>query len=130
MAMAATPAPPAVVIIEPNPALAQTLAAILARAGQSCVVVGDMLEGLCALVEHRPMLVLVDVDSGPLALWQFCALIREHPDYGATRIVVSSTRDDEVELARALAVGAAGLLPKPFCDEEVLALLAPAGARP
>lgn len=123
-----TPTPPPVLVVDANAAVAQTLDTIIARAGLSCVVVADMLEGLCALVEHEPLTILVDADSGPLALWQFCTLIRQHPDYGATRMVVSSARDDEVERARAEAAGADSFLPKPFCDEDVLALLAPTGA--
>jgi len=112
-----------VLIVDDNPALLQTLQAVVAGTGIPCLTAGDSLTGLCALVEHRPCGVIVDAGTGPLALWQFCALVRQHPALGHTRLVVSSNHDDVVERARAEAAGADAFLPKPFAAEEVLACL-------
>jgi len=117
-----------VLIVDDNPALLQTLQAVFTDTGIVCLTAGDSLAALCALVEHRPAAVIIDADTGPLALWQFCALVRQHPVLGHSRLVVSSNRDDVVERARAMAAGADAFLPKPFAVEDVLARLdRPAG---
>lgn len=121
--------PAAVVLVDTNPALLQTLQAVITGSGSQCLTATDSLAALCVLAEHQCAVVVIDADTGPLALWQFCALIRQHPALQHTRLVASSNRDDVVERARAAAAGAEAFLPKPFAAEDVLALLAqPAGA--
>lgn len=112
-----------VLVVDSNPALLQTLDSILKSSGWTCVTAADTLSALCCIVEYSPRAVLIDADAGPLGMWQFSALLREHPDFSDVRLIVSSNRDDIVERARAEAAGAERFLPRPFAVDEVLDIL-------
>jgi DNA-binding response OmpR family regulator len=101
----------------------QTLDSILKSSGWTCVTAADTLSALCCMVEHAPQAVLIDADSGPLGVWQFSALLRQHPDFRQVRLIISSSRDDIVERARAEAAGAERFLARPFAVDEVLNIL-------
>ncbi len=113
-----------VLVVDDNGALRQTAAAMLAADGRACIAVADSIAALCALVEHQPQVVLLDADCGPLQPWQFARLLQQHPAHKATRLVYTSTRDDVIERAKALAAGIEQFLPKPFTTEELLAAVA------
>lgn len=121
---AAGPDPNVVLVVDANPALLQTFENILKSSGWTCITVADTLSALCCMVEYAPQAVLVDADAGPLGVWQFSALVRQHPDYKHVRLIISSNRDDIVERARAEAAGAERFLPRPFAVDEVLNILA------
>ena len=112
-----------VLVVDSNPALLQTLDSILKSSGWTCVTAADTLSALCCMVEHAPQAVLIDADAGPLGVWQFSALLRQHPDFNQVRLIISSNRDDVVERARAEAAGAERFLPRPFAVDEVLNIL-------
>lgn len=114
---------PTVLVVDDNAALQHAAQAMLAAAGIGCCGVNDTIAALCALVEHRLRAVLIDADSGPLPPWQFARLVQQHPSHAATRLIYTSTRDDVVERARALAAGIDIFLAKPFTVEELLAAL-------
>jgi DNA-binding response OmpR family regulator len=118
------PDPNVVLVVDANPALLQTLESILKSSGWTCVTAVDTLSALCCMVEHTPQAVLIDADAGPLGVWQFSALLRQHPDFKHVRLIISSSRDDVVERARAEAAGAERFLPRPFAVDEVLNILA------
>lgn len=120
----AGPDPNVVLIVDSNPALLQTLDSILKSSGWTCILATDTLSALCCMVEHTPQVVLIDADAGPLGVWQFSALLRQHPDFRQVRLIISSSRDDIVERARAEAAGAERFLPRPFAVDEVLNILA------
>ena len=119
----ARPEAQVVLVVDGNPALLQTLDSILKSSGWTCVTAADTLSALCCMVEHAPQAVLIDADAGPLGVWQFSALLREHPDFCHVRLIISSNRDDVVERARAEAAGAERFLPRPFAVDEVLNIL-------
>lgn len=112
-----------VLVVDSNPALLQTLDSILKSSGWTCVMAADTLSALCYMVEYKPEAVLIDADSGPLGVWQFSALLRQHPDFRQVRLIISSSRDDIVERARAEAAGAERFLPRPFAVDEVQNIL-------
>ncbi|MEY4641426.1 MAG: twitching motility regulator PilG [Pseudomonadota bacterium] len=118
---------PVVLVVDSSPALLQTLDSILQSRGWTCVTASDTLSALCCMVEHAPQIVLIDADSGPLAVWQFASLLRQHPEFRHVRLIVSSSRDDVVERARAEAAGAECFLPRPFAVDEVLKILGAQG---
>ena len=114
---------PTVLAVDASAALLQTLCAVFQTTPYLCVTADNTINALCAVVEHNPEVILVDADSGPLATWQFCMLLKSHAQYCDIRLIVTCGRNDLAEQARACACGADFFLAKPFTAEEVLALL-------
>jgi twitching motility two-component system response regulator PilG len=117
------PAPRTVLVVDTNPALLQTFDVICRSSGWTCISATDTLAALCGVIEHAPQAVVLDADAGPLEVWEFCALLREHPAHRHVRVIVSSARDGVVERARAEAAGVDAFLARPFAVDEVLALI-------
>lgn len=116
----------AILLVDDNPALLQTTQALLADGDWRCVTCADTISALCAIVEHKPGVVLVDCETGPLDAWKFCVLVKEHPDYCRTRLILMGREDGALARAKASAAGADALLVKPFTAEEVQRVLVPA----
>ena len=112
-----------VVLIDGNTACHATTRPIFADTHWRCLMVSDTLDGLCTVVEKQPRAVLVDEACTPLDPWQFSLLVKGHPRFSQTRIIVMCKRLDIVLQARARAAQVDGLLQKPFASDEMLALL-------
>lgn len=110
-------------LVDDNPALLHTTQALLASSHWHCVARNDTVSALCAIVELNPTAVLVDCDAGPLDAWKFCLLVKEHPDFSHTRLILVSRQDDAYARAKASAAGADAMLVKPFSAEELAELL-------
>ena len=108
-----------VLLIEDNAACRETAQAVLEAIGMECVGVADSLTALCELQLLQPSLVLIDRDCRPLQAWQFCRMLRQHPQHADCFIAILSNRNDVVEQAMAAAAGADTLLVKPFTGEDL-----------
>jgi DNA-binding response OmpR family regulator len=112
-----------VLVVDENPALRQTVQAMLAASAYSCIGAADSLSALCMVVEQQPQVVLLDADCGPLQPWQFAQLLQHNPGQTPTRLIYTSIRDDVIERARAAAASVDSFLAKPFTTEDLLAAL-------
>lgn len=114
-----------ILVVDDNPALQHATRALPGAAAIECVHVSDSIAALCRMVEHRPTTVLIDSATGPLDAWNFSLLVKEHPEYRGTRLVLLTQQADAVQRARAEAAGMQAVLEKPFTTEELQAVLAP-----
>jgi CheY-like chemotaxis protein len=113
-----------ILVLDDNTAVRQATVAMLVAAGYHCVGVADSMTALCAMVEHQPLAVIVDAESGPLQPWQFAQLVLQHPNHLHVRLIYTSKYDDVIERAKATAANIEAFLAKPFSAEELLAVLA------
>jgi DNA-binding response OmpR family regulator len=113
-----------VLVVDENPALRQTVQAMLTASAWCCHGAADSLSALCLVIEQQPAAILLDADCGPLQPWQFAVLLQEHPGHQHVRLIYTSTRDDVIERAKAAAANVDAFLPKPFTAEDLLAALA------
>jgi CheY-like chemotaxis protein len=120
----AAPLSGTILVLDDNTAVRQATVAMLLAAGYHCVGVTDSMTALCAMVEHQPLAVIVDAESGPLQPWQFAQLVLQHPDHLHVRLIYTSKYDDVIERAKAAAANIDTFLTKPFSAEELLAVLA------
>ena len=114
-----------VLLIDDNESCCATAAVLVREAGREFLAVADTMAALSVLVERRPATIIVDQDTGPVEVWHFCQLLRQHPVYSKACIAVLNKRNDIVEQARAEASGADALLLKPFAAKELKAILDP-----
>ena len=100
-----------VLIVDDDVALREQLSAYLPRQGIDCRFVADSAAALSALAEHRPEVVLLDVqlpDMNGLALAAQIAAMRPRP-----RIVLMSGYDDAVCAAKQSNIEVFAVIEKP-----------------
>jgi CheY-like chemotaxis protein len=108
-----------IVTAEDNEDVRVLTARSLRRAGHTVVETADGLEGLAAVREHAPDVVITDVDMPRMTGLELCRAIRDDPELRHTPVLVVSgsiTPDD----SSAASSGVTAILGKPFAPSELL----------
>lgn len=103
-----------VLVVDDEPNIVRALEHLLTRDGFDVQIARDGKEALAALSGAPPDVVLLDVMMPGLDGFELCGLIRGHPAWQATRIVMLTARGREAERERGLALGADAYVTKPF----------------
>ena len=116
---AANPTPRVrVLIVEDEPSIAETLVYALRTEGfdpQHCLTGADGLE---ALTQTQPALVLLDVGLPDMSGFEWCKSVRKSND---VPIVFLTARSDEIDRIVGLEIGGDDYVTKPFSPREVTA---------
>jgi sigma-B regulation protein RsbU (phosphoserine phosphatase) len=78
-------------------------------------------EALCAVMEHTPDLILLDLLMPELDGYACCRAIRQQPAFAETPIIVQTGIEDTQGLADAYAAGASDFVRKPIHANELIA---------
>jgi urea transport system substrate-binding protein len=110
---------PDILIIDDDPAILATVAEILHDEGYNVRAAGNGMEGLAALEQQLPALILLDMRMPVLDGWGFVRALRER-GLQVPFVVLTAAQD-----ARRWAqeVGATGFLAKPFDLAELLTIV-------
>ena len=100
-----------ILLIDDDVALLRLAELNLTKAGYHVVSAPHGITGLQMLETERPVLILLDISMPKLDGWETCRLIREVSD---VPIIILTGRDDEIDKARGLDLGADDYLTKPF----------------
>ncbi|MBL7262246.1 ATP-binding protein [Paractinoplanes lichenicola] len=111
-----------VVVAEDNPDHQRVIAEVIRRLGHEVVVTGDGQAALRAIAEHRPALVVADVDMPHLDGLELCVAIRRDPEIAGTPVVLVTAYllPGDPRLAD---TGALAVIGKPFGVPELTAAL-------
>jgi DNA-binding response OmpR family regulator len=116
-----------IVVIDDERALRAILRAVLERDGHAVVEAADGREGLRAVHETAPDVVLLDITMPELDGWKTLQRLRDFTD---TPVMMLTARASEAEKVRALRGGADDYMTKPFGNAELLARVALLASRP
>lgn len=108
-------------VIDDDEELLIMLGMILRRAGHIPLLVGDPLEGLTRIVEHRPDLIILDLMMPHLSGFEVCRRIRNHADaaIAALPIMVLTARVSAEDRQEALTNGADAYVVKPVSTHQL-----------
>lgn len=102
---------PTILMIDDDTALLRLSELNLSKAGYRFVSAQNGIAGIQSLESEQPSIILLDVSMPKLDGWETCRLIREVSD---VPIIMLTARDDEMDKARGLDLGADDYLTKPF----------------
>lgn len=105
-------------VVEDTEEIADVLEAALAAAGMEVTVATSGPDGLVAAAEHRPDVVILDLNLPGLDGLEVCRQLRTTSD---TYVLMLTARTDEIDRIVGLSVGADDYVTKPFSPREVLA---------
>ncbi|NEP63583.1 MAG: response regulator [Symploca sp. SIO2G7] len=89
----------------------------------SVVMINDPVKALMQVVRMKPDLILLDVEMPNLDGYELCSLLRKHPLFKDTPIVMVTGNTGFIDRAKAKLVKASGYLTKPFNQSELLKIV-------
>jgi two-component system phosphate regulon response regulator PhoB len=110
-----------ILVIEDEPALAEMLRYNLEKEGFDVATALDGEEGLAAVGETRPDLILLDWMLPHLSGLELCRQLRRGRETRSVPVIMLTARGEESDRVRALDVGADDYVTKPFSPGELMA---------
>lgn len=112
-----------VACIDDSPTVLNAIQKFLEDQSLSVVAINDPVKALMQIVRSKPDLVLLDITMPNLDGYDLCALLRRHPRYKHTPIVMVTGNTGLIDRARAKLVRASGYLTKPFTQDDLLKMV-------
>lgn len=108
------------VVIEDDDGIRALISVVLQRAGLEVIQMSNGLDGVEAVRENDPVVVIVDIRMPGIDGFETTRRIRSISD---THIIVLSAHVADADEAQSLAAGADVYMPKPFRPRELRALI-------
>ncbi len=109
-----------VACIDDSPTILQAISTFLDDANFLVLMINDPVKALMQVVRSKPDVILLDVGMPNLDGYELCSLLRRHPSFKNTPIIMVTGHTGFIDRARAKLVGASGYLTKPFTQSELL----------
>ena len=109
--------------IDDSPTVLNAIQKFLEDQSLSVVAINDPVKALMQIVRSKPDLILLDITMPNLDGYELCALLRRHPRYKRTPIVMVTGNTGLIDRARAKLVRASGYLTKPFTQSDLLKMV-------
>lgn len=119
---------PLAVIVEDSPTQAKQIAANLERYDVRTIIAYDGPDGLRAIDEHKPDLVVLDVNLPSMDGFQVCRRLKRDPQTRNIPVIMLTMEDDSEATLQGLEAGADDYIPKDmFAAENLLSTLTALG---
>lgn len=109
-----------VLIVDDEPNILVPLEFLMKREGYEVRCAHDGEEGLQAVREWCPDLVLLDVMMPRRDGFEVCQAIRADPLLASVRVVMLTAKGRDADVAKGLALGADAYLTKPFATQDLV----------
>lgn len=108
-----------ILVVDDNSDNVEILRAFLESRGYVVAEASDGRAALAKMEQVRPALVLLDVMMPGMDGWQVCRTIKNHPDYGNTRVVMVTAKGGFEDKFEGLRSGADDYVVKPVDLKEL-----------
>lgn len=109
--------------IDDSPTVLNAIQEFLNDKSLNVVPINDPVKALMQVMRCRPDLILLDVTMPNLDGYELCSLLRRHPSFRNTPIVMVTGNTGFIDRAKAKLVRSSGYLTKPFSQSELLKMV-------
>jgi chemosensory pili system protein ChpA (sensor histidine kinase/response regulator) len=112
--------PPLALVVDDSITMRRVTQRLLERKGMRVITAKDGVEALEVLQDHRPDIVLLDVEMPRMDGYEFAGHVRNNPELKELPIIMITSRTGEKHRARAIEIGINDYLGKPYQEAELL----------
>lgn len=112
-----------ILAVDDSPTIRALVSRALKAAGFEVFLASDGVEGVGALEDADPHLIITDINMPRLDGFGLIESVRTRADYGGVPILVLTTESGADLKARARAAGATGWIVKPFDDAQLISII-------
>ncbi len=109
-----------VLIVDDSETIRRSAEIFLKQSGFEVIMATDGFDALAKICDHHPDLILVDIMMPKLDGYQTCHIVKQHPLYGKTPVIMLSSKDGVFDRARGRIAGSDQYLTKPFTRDGLL----------
>jgi twitching motility two-component system response regulator PilG len=109
-----------VMVIDDSNTIRRSAEIFLAQAGCQVILAEDGFDALAKITDHHPDMIFCDIVMPRLDGYQTCALIKKNARFGATPVIMLSSKDGLFDRARGRMVGSDEYLTKPFTKDSLI----------
>ncbi|MFA6233647.1 MAG: ATP-binding protein [Bacteroidota bacterium] len=109
-----------ILVVEDSPTQALKLKYILEKQEYSVRLATNGVEGLEAIAQHRPTLIISDVLMPEMDGYEFCTRIKADAELSSIPVILLTTLSDPQDIIRGLESGADNFLNKPYSEDALL----------
>lgn len=112
-----------ILIVEDSKLQAEALAAVLSREGYALRCARDGLDGLYALAESRPSLIISDVWMPKMNGYQLCRTLKDDASFCGIPVILLTSMSGFGDIVNGLNAGADYYLTKPYSESLLLSMV-------
>jgi chemotaxis family two-component system response regulator PixG len=112
-----------VACIDDSPTVLSAIEAFLDDNAFTVIRIENPISALMTIIRNKPDLILLDVTMPNLDGYELCSLLRRHPSFRTTPIIMVTGNRGLIDRAKAKLVGASGYLTKPFTQPDLLKIV-------
>ena len=107
-------------VIDDSNTIRKTAETLLKRAGYNVITASDGFEAMSVITDQHPDIIFIDIMMPRLDGYQTCALIKNNRQFGATPVVMLSSKDGLFDRARGKLAGSEQHIHKPFTQDDLV----------
>ncbi|MBW4466016.1 MAG: response regulator [Pegethrix bostrychoides GSE-TBD4-15B] len=116
-------APYKIACIDDSPTILKSINAYLNDENVAVIMINDPVKALMQVIRSKPDLILLDVTMPNLDGYELCSLLRKHPSFRRTPVIMVTSNSGFIDRAKAKLVGASGYLTKPFTQPDLVKMV-------
>ena len=109
-----------VLVVDDSETIRRSAEIFLRLTGFEVILASDGFDALSKICDFNPDLILVDIMMPKLDGYQMCQIVKQHPAYAKTPIIMLSSKDGVFDRARGRIAGSDQYLTKPFTRDGLL----------
>lgn len=109
--------------IDDSPTVLQAIRSFLDDKTFNILMIDNPVRALMQIVRSKPDLILLDVTMPNLDGYELCSLLRRHPHFRNTPVIMVTGNTGFIDRAKAKLVGASGYLTKPFTQSDLVKMV-------
>jgi two-component system, chemotaxis family, response regulator PixG len=112
-----------IICVDDSPTVLQEINRFLDNKNINVIPISDSLKALRSILRIQPDLILLDLGMPEIDGYKLCSMLRKHPLFQTTPIIMVTGKTGIINRAKAKFVGATDYITKPFTQVELLKIV-------